>query len=125
MKLTCADVLTLITGNLFVSVDRLYALYNGLTNDNLFTHQLPRAFRACEPVAKAKWPEIAETMARLVISPENYFALLQFARRRWGNEFNLEPIKDWALVDPLQEAVSMTGADRVIPVIVEATSGTD
>ena len=116
MKLNCADVLTLITGRLFVAVDRLYTLYNGLTGDNLFTHQLPRAFRACGPVAKEQWPEIADTMSRLVIGPENYLAVLDQARKQWGDEFEMESLENWTTIDPLTEAVGMVGADRVIAV---------
>jgi hypothetical protein len=53
-----SDVLTVTTGRLVSSrhMDGIYEILNFLTGDNLFTHQLPRAMRECEPWLKTQFP---------------------------------------------------------------------
>src|SRR4051812_24177917 len=55
-----SDVLSVTTGRLVSSrhMDGIYEILNFLTGDNLFTHQLPRAMRECEPWLKTQFPKL-------------------------------------------------------------------
>jgi hypothetical protein len=58
-----SDVLTVTTGRLVSNrhIDSVYDILNFLTGDELFTHQLPRASRECEPWLKAQYPQLFES----------------------------------------------------------------
>lgn len=43
------DVLSISNGRLCGKMDGVYKILNWMTNDELFTHQLPRAMRECQP----------------------------------------------------------------------------
>lgn len=106
MKLTCADVITAITGNLTIPVNRMYVLYNGLTGDHLFTHQIPRAFRACRghvrsqvPLAMAQYLGTNES----AISAKTWEYFVEQVKAMWGDEFEVLPLLTWTRIDPFLE----------------------
>lgn len=53
-----SDILSVTTGRLVSNrhIEGVYDILNFLTGDNLFTHQLPRASRECEPWLKTQFP---------------------------------------------------------------------
>jgi hypothetical protein len=55
-----SDVLTATTGRLVSDrhMDGVYDIYNFLTGDQLFTHQLPRAGRECESWLRSQFPHL-------------------------------------------------------------------
>lgn len=55
------DILTVITGRLVSPrhIEGVYDILNYLTADSLFTHQLPRAGRECEPYLRERFPDLA------------------------------------------------------------------
>ena len=55
------DVLSITTGRLVSPrhIDGVYDILNFMTGDNLFTHQLPRAFDECKPYLVAQFPQLA------------------------------------------------------------------
>ena len=57
-----SDVLSVTTGKLVSSrhMDGIYDILNFLTGDSLYTHQLPRAMRECEPWLRSQFPTIME-----------------------------------------------------------------
>ena len=57
-----SDVLSVTTGRLVSSrhMDGVYDILNFLTSDDLFTHQLPRAVRECEPWLRTQFPQLME-----------------------------------------------------------------
>ena len=122
MKINCADAITLITGNLFCSVDRLYTLYNELTGDNLYTHQLPRAYRTCAPFIRKELPDLTASLRAtyqanedIAFSPE-WEKVLVNAQKVFGDEFTVTPIANWEHVNPLEELTRMVGKDKIIVV---------
>jgi hypothetical protein len=114
MTINCADAITLITENLMVPVERLYTLYNAMTGDSLFTHQLPRAFRACEPAARAAFPRLTEFTDANPITTENYRDVLRKAIMVCGDAFEIEPLADWVVRDPIEEAQAMAPGRVVV-----------
>jgi hypothetical protein len=57
-----SDVLSVTTGRLVSTrhIEGVYEILNFLTGDNLFTHQLPRANRECEPWLRTQFPQLME-----------------------------------------------------------------
>ena len=112
MKISCADAITVITGRLCVSVDRLYALYNELTSDTLFTHQLVRAGRTCEPYVREQLPKLAEFLDCRDINPDTYKDVLRKARCVFGDSFDIEPFANWEQKNPIAELGEMLDSVR-------------
>lgn len=86
-----SDVLSITTGRLVSSrhIDGVYDILNFMTGDNLFTHQLPRASRECEPWLRTQFPQLFEDDPRMI-------GLLGVL------DSNLEPVKgDKAAIEPV------------------------
>lgn len=117
MKLTTADVLTLATGRLCVSVNRMYEIFNAVTQDNLFTHQLPRAFKAVSPYVKNLLPWV-NGVDESECTKETWQDWLKSIEGKVGNEHEVVPMPpgSWTQRNPLEEAQEMFGEDRVITV---------
>lgn len=107
MKINCAEAITLLTGSLTVPVERLYTLYNELTGDNLYTHQLPRAFKTCLPHAERAFPKMAEWLRERPINRDNWQQVVDATKQQFGDEFHLEPLTEWQQIDPITEIVAM------------------
>jgi hypothetical protein len=58
-----AVVLSATTGHLLCNMDDVYAILNHVTGDNLFTHQLPRAFDYGKPLLVARDARLGERVA--------------------------------------------------------------
>ncbi|KAF0156252.1 MAG: hypothetical protein FD189_1057 [Elusimicrobia bacterium] len=110
-------VLSVATGTLLCPIDEIYGILNHMTGDNLFTHQLPRAFRACEPEIKRQYPVLAQVDVSRV-GRENWRDFLAERKRELGGQPWLVrplPLALWTSQDPLTEAELMVGPERVIP----------
>jgi len=128
MKMTTAEVLTVTTGRMLCSVDRLYATLNFLTRDNLYTHQLGRALEEVRPWLCRWFPWSANVdTAGLdlalggVEDADRMRACIEWVTheaesRGWPASVSVEPIlrDDHEVIDPLAELVSMTAAPIVI-----------
>lgn len=104
-----ADILSVITGCLLSpSMTNVYVILNYLTDDNLFTHQLPRARDFAVPVLAVKFPDLAavEIPSFSGTAEERKDACERFLnglRVKHGDQRALEPIGGWTYVDPLTE----------------------
>jgi hypothetical protein len=112
-----SDVLSITTGKLVSTrhVDGVYDILNHMTGDNLFTHALPRASRACAPVLLDQHPQLKEVDAADV-NTENWQPWLAAQRARYGDSFDVTPLAEWRHKHPITEAIEMMGPDRVIQV---------
>lgn len=56
------DVLSITTGRLLSPrhIEGVYDILNFMTDDNLFTHQLPRASKKCAPFLLKQFPELEQ-----------------------------------------------------------------
>jgi hypothetical protein len=139
-----SDVLTITTGRLVSTrhMDGVYEILNWMTDDNLFTHQLPRASRECAPVLCALYPSLSEESLAVEIqqladgmkdgdSKGDREALiagwLNTIRAkvtdlpfRDGDFLPIPRLKDGQHlhIDPVEELGAMVGDDKVI--VVEA-----
>jgi hypothetical protein len=113
-----AQVLSVTSRKLFCEVDGLYEILQFLTNDdNVFTHQLPRAAQEVTPYIFNEYPALKDFDSSDV-NRDNWKEKLAEAEAKFGKFLELEPIPadDHAIKDPRQELSDMVGADKVISV---------
>lgn len=115
------DILS-ITGEKLVSprlMEGVYDILNFMTGDNLFTHQLPRACRACKPVLLTQHPVLAD-VDDSGCTAETWHAWMAEQVERYGETLLVQPLPpgDWQHRNPLTELQEIAG-DR--PVIVVET----
>lgn len=128
-----ADVVVSVMAGVFVCGETkdLYNILNYLTGDNLFTHQLPRAFDECKPWLESRHadllnsPEVAEVRALSQIENDEQRAVEAKALHsrliaKYGN-IAVSPIPqdEHRHIDPIQEVCDLVGKDRVILVITD------
>lgn len=135
-----SDVLSVTTGRLVSGrhMEGIYEILNFLTGDNLFTHQLPRAMRECEPWLKTQFPQLMEDspgMKAMLAVMDNRIAATKQTRvdiapviSAWVEEVRTSlklpeflPVYEMGAdmhthIDPIEEAQAMVGNDRVIAV---------
>jgi hypothetical protein len=121
-------------------MEGIYEILNFLTGDNLFTHQLPRAMRECEPWLKTQFPylmpeapEMAELLKILLVMIESATAAqIEKACRDWVTLVRSKakpatvlpeelPVYEMGTdmhtrIDPLEELEAMVGKDKIIVV---------
>ena len=136
-----SDVLSVTTGRLVSSrhIDGIYEILNFLTGDELFTHQLPRAMRECEPWLRMQFPQLfpedpktAALLDKLSIDMEacreddrkaiitDWVALVRDAHGLPDMLMIYEMGSDMHThIDPVAEAEAMVGDGRVVVVHVE------
>ncbi len=114
-----AKILNFADGRLLTSIDDVYEFANFMTGDNLFTHQLPRAFRAIEPVLKKQLsflasPEFAtdqqwltDALARGSDARTTINLWLVNMSAKYGAEHLVSPLAEWMQQDPVSELVQM------------------
>ncbi len=106
MKIDCADAITLITGRLCVPIERLYQLYNEFLDENLYTHQLPRAFRYADPIVREQLQEFSAYLDGRSINGDNWQQEIRLAREKFGDEFELmTAAQAWQRLHPLDEPI--------------------
>jgi len=119
---TLGEVLTALTGRLLCPIDGLYRVLNFLTGAELYTHQLPRAFRVCSPFVAQQHPDLA-ALDWSGVNADTWRAWLLEQEQRFGDTRPLTPIPVGAYEqqDPIDEAVEMMGGDasRVIAIRME------
>lgn len=133
-----SDVLSVTTGRLVSSrhIDGVYEILNFLTGDNLYTHQLPRAMRECEPWLRTQFPQLMRDSPGMVTMLNCLNGMIAVdsgtleAREKTIAEWVADVKKKFSLpdtlsvyemgadmhthIDPVEEAQAMVGDKRVI-----------
>ena len=125
MKFTTGEIISAGLGKLACDLEGVYKIMNFLTGDNLFTHQLPRAFHSCEAwvIEQHPWLRELDTSA---LNPQTWRVWLADAETRFGKMHELLPLPEgqWHSVDPIREAVElMEDKTKVIPIVISAEGG--
>lgn len=114
------DLLSITTQRLVANghIGAIHELLDYMTGERLFTHQLPRAARECEPALLRQFPRLAEVHA-----PDEFEGKEHVERwlaeqvTLFGEWFEVEPLaeQDHTRIDPVAE-LAMIRPD--LPVIV-------
>ena len=101
------DILSVTTGKLVSPrlMDGVYDILNWLTDDNLMTHQLPRAIRECEGFLRAQFPDLPAEVDLTGLTQDDapaWFAALEAAHGA-TREVPRMPHVDHTRIDPITE----------------------
>lgn len=109
MKFTTGEIISAGLGKLCCPMERVYNIMNFLTGDNLYTHQLPRAFHACEAWVKEQHPWLLK-LDEAGCNPKTFKNWLAAAELAYGMEHELEPLPPgkWQPCDPVSELIQLT-----------------
>lgn len=114
-------VLSVITGRL-VSEDGIggvYEVLNWMTDESVYTHQLPRISREAEPVLLALHPTLALAVNEAEqVDPDNWRDWLATWTARYGSSIDV-PKFDAASherIDPISELAEQVHPDRIVVV---------
>ncbi|HKM19995.1 MAG TPA: hypothetical protein VJY47_02105 [Candidatus Dojkabacteria bacterium] len=104
------DILSVTTGYLLAPshMEGVYAILNFMTNDNLFTHQLPRASKECQPFLLEQMPWLADISAEGV-TKENFETWLNAIVQKYGETHEVKPLPvgSHLHIDPITELVQI------------------
>jgi len=114
MKFDLATILSVVDGHLFTEIDNIYKILDYMTGESNFTHQLPRLSKECALVILERYPQLVEfktNEGRI----ENWKEVLNNAIKKFGNEFEIEPLKneEFIHIDPFLELEQMVGKDKI------------
>lgn len=121
-----SSVLMVATGRLLYDdgMDEIYEILNFMTNDNLLTHQLPRAFKECKPHVLKRYPAMKAASAELsekldgVNDTETKRQILTewlaVQTAQFGKMLKVEqiPTEEHAVKDPLSEPIEVRSKKR-------------
>ena len=97
------DILSVTTGFLVSPrhMEGIYDILNFMTQDNLFTHQLPRASDECRPYLLRQHPQLSYVNAS-VVTRENWQSWLAERVAEFGEQLPVEliPMDDHTFKDP-------------------------
>ena len=108
-------ILSITTGKLLCDIGGVYQILNYMTQDKLYTHQLPRATKECAPWLLRQHPQLANLDASGV-DRDSWVGWLSGQTAKFGESLSVEPIPkdDHDEIEPLQELIDMVGPDKVI-----------
>lgn len=125
MQFHLGDILSITTGRLVSPrhMDGVYDILEFMTGDELFTHQLPRVARECEPYLKEQFPLLANITGE-EITRDNWREWLKNKVEEFGEYHEVYPIhaEDHTHIDPIQELIDLKGEKNVIVIQLEDTS---
>ena len=104
------DVLSITSGILVApsGMDGICAILDHMTGESLFTHSLPRAARACEPVLLEQFPELTEIEVPTGMSGrEEVDAWLAGIVEAHGATRQVAPLAEWESKDPIVELIEI------------------
>lgn len=111
MKLHIGDILTIITGVMLTTIDRLYSTLDQLTGDNLMTHQLPEAARKMKPVLVAQLPWVADIPTPQLTGERECRAWVARMAETYGewHEVAAPSVDVWGIHDPIEDFYRLRG----------------
>ena len=121
------DILSITTGRLVAPTGMagIYDILNYMTDDELFTHQLPRVAEECKPALLAQHPQLAEIEDPDFGSLPNPITVLTWLvemQVKYGDSLpvqKLDPM-DHTHIHPLEELGMMgKSPDQVIVVVLD------
>lgn len=121
-----SDILSITDGTLVSSrhIDGVYDILNYMTGDNLFTHQLPRASRACEGPLLTQHPQLAEAVFPRdefdATPPDDRKAFCERwvaeMKARFGDALPVTPLAEWEQRNPIEELADMIPPETIFVV---------
>jgi hypothetical protein len=117
-----SDVLSITTGRLLSTrhMEGIYDILNFMTNDDLMTHQLPRAMEQCQPFIFEQHPQLKNLSVDEFETDDGVRNWVEEQGKKFGHMLKIEqiPSNKYEHRDPIKEAVEMCGAEKIMVVPV-------
>jgi len=89
-----------------------YKILNHMTGDKLYTHQLNRAHEPAKEAIFSQYPELKQIEVS-VVDNNDWQTWLNEQAQKYGEYFDIEPMKTWERKSPLLElAEIMQGTNK-------------
>ena len=119
-KFDIGTILSITHANLLTDIGNVYEILNWLLDDNLYTHQLPRACRFVTPFILAQHPNLSDwDECKPYVDTNNWESWLGTAKKMFGNKLMLKKIPNgvWTEIDPVEELEQMVGKEKIIKIV--------
>jgi len=116
MKYEIGTVLSISHSTLLTEMGNIYKILNYMLDDNLYTHQLPRASRFSQKFILAQHPQLdGWGLFDDQITTENWKEYLEKAKAMFGEKLEIEKIPSgvWTIKSPTEEAEEMFAKDKI------------
>jgi hypothetical protein len=102
-----SDILTVTTGKMLSTsgIIGLYAILNHITQQSVYTHQIPSALKICKPALLKQYPDLEQ----VEYTGTDYQTWLNEQISRFGSELAVESLDNCEWKDPLEELEQMHG----------------
>jgi hypothetical protein len=112
-------VLSITTGRMVAinGMDDIYQILNFMCQDNLFTHQLPRAMKECAPYLIEKFPQLKDITCE-GITRENHKEIIEALCTEHGDIFLVTTLPQHAheYIDPMSELAEKMHPSQTIQI---------
>ena len=119
MKYNIETILSITHNKLLTDLDSVYQILNFMLDDNLFTHQLPRACRFAKKFILAEYSQLDEwELFDKQVTPENYKQYIEKAKSMFGEELEIHKVASgvWTYKSPMEELKEYFGEENIIEV---------
>jgi len=108
MKFSTLTIVSMITGKMLGSIDDAYRILDFMTDDSIFTHQIPRAQKVCGEELKKQFPQFAAIRPQ-EINTANAADFSLNLIENFGAEFDVSPLPAgvWQKRDPIEDLLDM------------------
>lgn len=116
------DVLSITDGRLMSPrhMDGVYDILNFMTGDSLYTHQIPRVAKECQPYLLQQHPQLAGIKFGPV-TKENFASLLEDLCAEYGEQLLVTKLPNHVheFIDPMSELAEKVHPSKIITVRVD------
>ena len=103
-------VLTVTSGRVFTSIDNFYDILNYLSNDKIYTHQIPRVITIAKSYVLERYPQLDGVGKDVVINnKQDVETFIGEQKSIYGDSFVLSPMTGeiYQHIDPIDELIGM------------------
>lgn len=119
MKFDIGTILSISHDHLLTPIDKVYEILNFMLDENLFTHQLPRAGMFCRPFILKQYPQLIDwDLYDKQVSIDNWQSMVEKAKQLFGEELEIEkpPSGVFTHKNPIEELSEMVDKEKIIVV---------
>lgn len=104
-------------------MDAIYNILNFMTNDDLFTHALPRAADECKPYLLEQFPFLVGIDPSQKPTEQSWHDYVNELCEQHGTYHQVMPIhfEDHDVIDPIEEAIQLKGGDESSVITIDVT----
>lgn len=113
------DVLSTVTGVLMGDIGGVYEVLNWMTDESLYTHQLPRVSREAQPVILKAHPQLQSAIEESEqVNTDNVLVWREAWENRFGPTIAVPKLgaDEHEQIDPMSELAEMVHPDRIITI---------